>query len=322
MCDGGAGFAAQARGLARAIAVHSGGEVAEKNLTPPPLFSLLPGFLFSRRWMDFSAVCGAPDIAVICGSRAAALGIALRARGAFSVFVQNPPFAVDYFDAVVAPMHDRLRGKDRLGGGNVIETLGAVGEVTAENSAARKESAMRKFARIPTPRIGVLIGGENRAFSFSDEDAKRFALELKSAAQKIGGGILATASRRTGDSQKKILAENLSGDGNFFWSPADGGENPYMDILAAADFLIATGDSVNMASEACAAAKPVFIWIPPCRPLMKRSAAKFFAFHESLFARKLARPWRGELTKWESPPLAETARAAEEIWRRFQLKKA
>ena len=320
MCDGGAGFAAQARGLARAIAVHSGGEVAEKNLTPPPLFSLLPGFLFSRRWMDFSAVRGAPDIAVVCGSRAAALGIALRARGAFSVFVQNPPFAVDYFDAVVAPMHDRLRGKDRLGGENVIETLGAVGEVTAENLAARKESATRKFARIPTPRIGVLIGGENRAFSFSDEDAKQFALELKSAAQKIGGGILATASRRTGDSQKKILAENLSGGGNFFWQGE--GENPYMDILAAADFLIATGDSVNMASEACAAAKPVFIWIPPCRPLMKRSAAKFFAFHESLFARKLARPWRGELTRWESPPLAETARAAEEIWRRFQLKKA
>ena len=313
VCDGGAGFAAQARGLARAVATLCGGEVVEKTVAPTAAFALLPGAVFARRWLTFAALHGAPAIAIVTGTRAAAVGIALRARGAFVVFVQKPPFAARYFDVVVAPMHDRLRGD------NVVVTLGAVGEVTADSVPARAASAQRKFAAIPQPRVGALIGGGNRAFDFSPTDAQRLADELTAAANTVGGGILATASRRTGAAQADRLAQHLRGDGVFFWRGGD--DNPYRDILAAADFFLVSGDSVNMLSEACATAKPVFIWLPPRRRGAKRAAAKFLAFHASLIARGLARPWRGEWATGDAlnnaPGLAETARAAEQIWARF-----
>ena len=45
----------------------------------------------------------------------------------------------------------------------------------------------------------------------------------------------------------------------YRWQAADN-ENPYMGILAWADRLIVTGDSIAMLSEACATRKPVMIF--------------------------------------------------------------
>lgn len=97
-----------------------------------------------------------------------------------------------------------------------------------------------------------------------------------------------------------------------------------MDILAAADILAVTGDSVNMLSEACAAGRPVFVFPPTARPGWrgKMAAQKFFRFHDELFSRGLAKRWdaaadilsdekkREEWEGWGAPPLDETARAA------------
>ncbi|MBE8158674.1 MAG: hypothetical protein HAW59_04725, partial [Betaproteobacteria bacterium] len=129
------------------------------------------------------------------------------------------------------------------------------------------------------------------------------------------GGVLATASRRTGEKNARVLAEMFSAARCFFYHGADAAENPYSDILAVADRFLITGDSVNMLSEACAAGKPVQIIAPPQKSA--RAAAKFRRFHEELIARNLARIWRGTFEEWTPPGLNETARAAEFIWRRY-----
>ncbi len=311
--DGRAGFAAQARGLSQAVAALSGAISVEQTIDCRWPLHLLPAFAFARGWHRYPiATAAVPTIAIACGSRSAAAAIILRRHGAFSVFIQNPPFSSRHFDLVVAPAHDQVKGA------NVIETIGAVSEVTAQSLVRRQQAAQRRFSHIPAPRIGVLIGGSNRAFSLTSEDCLQLAQELKSTAHESGGGILATISRRTGKAQAETLARQLNGEAAFCWYGGD--ENPYPDILAAADFLLVSGDSVNMLSEACAAAKPVFIWTPPPRRSLsaRHHRKKFLSFHQSLVALGLARPWRGVLEHWEVPGLQETASAARAVWTRFQ----
>ena len=57
--------------------------------------------------------------------------------------------------------------------------------------------------------------------------------------------------------------------------------------------------------------KPVFVL-----PMAGRSA-KLQRFHAELERRGLARPFVGNLTAAQQPPLAETDRAAEELLRRY-----
>ena len=71
------------------------------------------------------------------------------------------------------------------------------------------------------------------------------------------------------------------------------GENPYLDILAAADGLCATADSVNMISEACAAGKSVCLL-----PMLQkggwraaRAAKKFSRFHSEIVGGGWAKFW-------------------------------
>jgi len=116
----------------------------------------------------------------------------------------------------------------------VIRTLGALGEVSARSLAGRGPDAARGFAGIPAPRIALLAGGGNRAFSLGETQARRLARELAAAVGEAGGGILATPSRRTGRDARRALQEELrqAKGAAFFWDGT--GENPYLDIRAAA----------------------------------------------------------------------------------------
>jgi uncharacterized protein len=89
------------------------------------------------------------------------------------------------------------------------------------------------------------------------------------------------------------------------------GENPYFAFLAAADAILVTEDSTNLATDAAATGAPVFVL-----PMAGRSA-KLARFHAELQRRGLARPFTGELTAPPYPPLLETDRAARELLRRY-----
>jgi mitochondrial fission protein ELM1 len=92
------------------------------------------------------------------------------------------------------------------------------------------------------------------------------------------------------------------------------GDNPYFAFLAAADFVLVTEDSINMAAEAASTGKPVFIL-----PMQGRSV-RIRRFHEDLEARGAARPFGGRFYRWSYEPLRETERAAAEIVRRLQAR--
>jgi mitochondrial fission protein ELM1 len=306
--DGRAGILNQARGLAEAVGLP----VEVKTVRPRLPWTLLP----LTWWPAPFAALGSdsarfeppwPRLAIGCGWRSIPYLIALKRVSygkTFTVQLQHPRVASSHFDLVVPPEHDELTG------GNVIPIIGSPNGVTREklDAAAAKWSAA--FERLPRPRIAVLIGGKSRSHSFNEDDARTLAATLKTLMAQ-GHGVMATTSRRTGEAQTRIIRDTLAGPNAFVWDGTS--PNPLLGLLALADAILATSDSTNMAVEAAATGKPLYIVDIP------GGGAKFDRLHESLKTRGIARKFTGKIEHWTYEPLNETARVAELIRRRIGL---
>ena len=69
---------------------------------------------------------------------------------------------------------------------------------------------------------------------------------------------LVTPSRRTSAATRRMLADEIA-RGNLGWMWDGAGDNPYLGILALADRMIVTGESISMVSEALATGRPVHV---------------------------------------------------------------
>jgi hypothetical protein len=116
---------------------------------------------------------------------------------------------------------------------------------------------------------------------------------------------MVTLSRRTGAPARRALEAALKPSADVWYDGA--GENPLFAMLAAADAIFVTADSVNMAAEAAATGKPIYL-LP-----VDGAAGKLTAFHDALTAHGAARWWLGGLETWDYAPLAETDRAAKAV---------
>ena len=93
------------------------------------------------------------------------------------------------------------------------------------------------------------------------KNAREFGREVRAYKEKIGGSILITDSRRTGNEAQEAIMQELSDipTYSYLWDK-DMGQNPYLGYLGCADDLIVTGDSVSMCCEACGTGKQVQIY--------------------------------------------------------------
>jgi len=252
---GEAGFRTQARGLAEAVAPGA----VEKTIGLKAPWSLAPPMLWplTLRGLDRSKDVLAPpwpDLVVSCGRRAAKAAIAVkRASGGrtLAVHIQNPLAPLGEFDLVIAMRHDGIDGP------NVMQIDTALHDVTPAGLAGAAEAWRERFAGLPRPLTGVLLGGSTRRHPFGADQARDLAARLNAARQ--GGGLAITPSRRTPEAVKQVLREAFAGDpGVYLWN--EDGDNPYRGILALSDRLVATGDSVSMVSEAVASGHPTAVF--------------------------------------------------------------
>lgn len=240
-----------------------------------------------------------PDLLITCGR--VSVATALRAKResggrTFTVHIQDPFMASSHFDLVLAPAHDRVRGD------NVLATRGALHRVNAAvlaDAAQRTAPLLEKMGR---PLVAVLVGGSNKRQRFDAAVMRDFAGKLAQAARDSGATLAITTSRRTGAGNERILCEALAGVPAWVW---DGqGTNPYPGMLALADAVIVTCDSVSMTSEACSSGKPVHVYQFP------GGSARFRHFHDDLVQAGITRMFAGRIEQWQYQPLDETARAA------------
>jgi mitochondrial fission protein ELM1 len=305
--QGHAGMEAQCRGLADALGLAP----VIKRVRVRRLWDLLP----KRLWLAPLRVLRAdsdrldppwPDLVISCGSVGAPLAAAIRSASGGrtrAVHIQDPKMDLHRFDLVIAPRHDGLRGD------NVISSKAAIHPVTPQ----KLEEGARRWgpvlAPLPRPLIAVLIGGPNGRHRLTPDIVTRLADNLVSLARKTGGALAVTPSRRTGAENEAVLRERLKDVPAFVW---DGkGNNPYFGLLALADAIVVTEDSVSMTSEAVATGKPVYV------AALAGKSRRLRRFHQMLMADGITRPFDGSFATWTYTPPDDTARAAAEIRRRF-----
>jgi mitochondrial fission protein ELM1 len=310
--DGRAGIESQVMGLAEAVARLTPAEVVNKRLKFKGLYGKLPAPLqLSPR--QFLASDSAhleppwPDLWIGAGRLATTFALSMRkwTEGkTYVVQVQDPRWPAPLFDLLVPPRHDRVPGD------NVVAITGSPHRVTPERLKAELKPFAKAFNALPKPRVAVLIGGKSRAHDLSPARAIAMAEEIALAVGRAGGSVLVTMSRRTPQAARDLIAHRLKQLPGLVW---DGqGPNPYFAFLAAADHILVTEDSANMATEAASTGKPVHILA------MDGHSKKFDRFHAELRDLGAARPFTGDLEAWTYTPLNETDRAAAEILRRLR----
>lgn len=306
LTDGHAGNVRQAQSLARAL----GGGAQDVVLRPrAPWRWLAPRTLpFAGRALGdaFAArLAQPPSVAIGCGRQAALATRLLRARGSRAVQILDPRIDPAHWDVMIAPEHDGLRGR------NVITLLGSLNPVD-EAWLAEARAAFPAFAALPSPRTTVLIGGGSAHYAFDAASFERLATRIDAA---VGGGsLLVTASRRTPPGVVQALRSRWAAraDTVLWCDPADG-PNPYAGLLAWADRLVCTPDSVNMVSEACATTVPVHVFEP------ERVAGRPRRFLDALLRRGRIHALDGAMATFDVEPLRETARVAAELRSRLDL---
>lgn len=306
--DGKAGMENQCLGLAEALGLEP---QIKRVALRSPWRELTPYLRLGLRWAagPKGDPLGPPwpDLLIASGRQSTAAALAARhgSRGrTFTVQIQDPAISPRHFDLVVAPRHDRLRGR------NVVETLGALHRVTPARLAAAAAHFAPELDPLPRPRVAVLVGGDNGVYRLTPVIMGDVALKLAHLAETTGCGLMVTPSRRTGADNEAILRARLKDLPAIVWDGT--GENPYFAYLGAADAIIATCDSVSMLSEAASTGKPLYVIG------LDGGSAKFEAFHTMLRDAGIARPFTGTLEHWTYPPLEDTARVAAEVRRRMR----
>ncbi|MBS0561576.1 MAG: mitochondrial fission ELM1 family protein [Proteobacteria bacterium] len=175
--------------------------------------------------------------------------------------------------------------------------------------AAAAEAWRDRFAHLPRPLVAVLVGGSNGRFRLDAEVAGRLGAQLADLIRRDGAGVALTPSRRTDPEATRALTQALAPLGGWVWDGA--GENPYFGLLALADAIVVTMDSVSMVSEAAATAAPVLV-----APLPGKSR-RIGLFLEGLTRDGRIRPFEGQLELWRAAPLDDTPLAAAEMRRRI-----
>jgi len=298
--EGLAGLNAQAIGLAEAAGLSHELRV----LRPSAPWK----WISARMWPNpLAAVADSikaplPQLAIGCGGMAGAVLAALR-RSMRVVQVQNPRMDISRFDLIIANRHDELTGP------NVFVTRTALHRVTRDRLDAAAAAWRDRLAAYNRPLVAVLLGGSNGRYKLDAAVGGRLAGALADMMRRDGVGVVVTPSRRTDLAVTALIRAALAPLGGWVWDGV--GDNPYYGMLALADMIVVTQDSVSMISEAAATSAPVMWAALPGR------SRRQGLFLKTMTDEGRIRPFQGRFSTWPVSPLNDTPLAAAEMRRRL-----
>ena len=296
-----AGLQAQAMGLAGAAGLQ------------PRVVALHPHapwrWFAARTWPAPLRAVQVPDLgdAVLftAGGTAGVVGAALRRPGRPVVQIQHPRIDPARFDVVVVNRHDGLTGP------NVVVTRTALHPATPARLAQAAVEWAPRLAHLPRPLVAVLIGGSNGRFWLDAAVARALGAQLAEMMRLDRVGLALTPSRRTSPEARAALHGAIAPGGGWMWDMQ--GDNPYFGLLALADAIVVTEDSVSMVSEAAATRAPVLLAVLPGR------SRRIRLFNRYLQEDGRIRPFAGRLETWPVTPVDDTQAAGDEVRRRLDL---
>ncbi len=250
-----------------------------------------------------------PDIAIACGRVTVPYIRALKRAGGrkvFAVFLQDPRHARGEFDLIWTPLHDDLTGR------NVIATLTSPHPFSAERLAAFRAAPDPRVATLPAPRAAILLGGPSGAHDYPPADLQRLSHAVEAISAQ-GYSAMATPSRRTPPALIEAVRRGLEqADAKrvFLWD--GGGDNPYGQMLAHADAILVTGDSVNMIGEAVSTGAPVHVFAP------SGGGRRIDAFVAAVERKGAVRRFEGRIERFAYEAIDSSAEIARGITERFE----
>lgn len=249
-----------------------------------------------------------PDLVVACGRQSVPLAIHIKRASQGRTFVvqcQDPRVTPALFDLVVPPDHDNVAPAE-----NVLSIVGSPNLALPWRLADAAHIWAAKFDALACPLIAVAIGGSSSAYRLNRTNIDEMFRCLEKMQSDSGASLAITTSRRTGADNEKLIQAHAKRLGAWVWDGT--GDSPILGLYACADAVVVTEDSVNMAAEAAASGKPLYV------ADLDGGSDKFDLFHDVLKARGIARTLSyAGLEKWTYAPLTETLRAALEVRQRM-----
>ncbi|HWA48012.1 MAG TPA: ELM1/GtrOC1 family putative glycosyltransferase [Dongiaceae bacterium] len=267
MTEGRVGDDRQVLALADAL----GGRVQQQHITDS-LAKIVAGRLFNsiglhapwhrRQYRD----CEFPDLMIAAGGRCAALArwVKQASGGKTKVVIVGRPWArLDDFDLVVTTPQYALPKR-----ANVLRNVLPLNRVDRDRLADATAVWADRFAALPRPWTGVLIGGDSGSFRFTDDCARDLRQRLNALAGETDGSLLISTSARTPQHVVDALADLHVPHHLHIWRPRQA-ENPYAAIIGLSDKLIVSSESASMIAEAVNSGKPVELFHPEERLLSR-----------------------------------------------------
>ncbi|MEZ5839863.1 MAG: mitochondrial fission ELM1 family protein [Hyphomicrobiales bacterium] len=258
LTDGKAGDELQCLGVAEALGVSP--ELRRVRPRPPfvwtmPWFGIDPAEAPAKAQSPIRPPF--PDIVLASGRRAVTYLRHVKQASAgrtFTVFLKDPRVGAGAADFIWVPAHDRLRGP------NVLVTDTSPHRFSAARLAAERQAPWPVLADLPRPRIAIVLGGDSRRVRYEPADFAAFVAAATAPFAAESASFMVTASRRTPPAFAEAVSGALAGTAHYWWDGT--GDNPYPQMLALADGLVVSGDSVNMVDEALATGAPVRVFQP------------------------------------------------------------
>ncbi len=191
--------------------------------------------------------------------------------------VLKPGLPSRYFDCLVVPEHDRLRGPA------VFTTRGALSLKTDPGPEAERGRAF--FRLTPGRKVAFCVGNHQKDGKKFCENLKIFLDRLTAFCREQEYRLLVTTSRRTSVEVEEILEEKLSGfPGNEVFVKVSRENHPFVipTFLFYSDIVFVTAESVSMISESLALDKTtVCVFL---EEIKKKQHRRFLQFLKDGFA--------------------------------------
>jgi len=110
----------------------------------------------------------------------------------------------------------------------------------------------------PKPWFTLLLGGRANPFVACEAALKQAALRAQLAAERSGGSVIVSTSRRTPAWLLAAVEGELENPTVYRWSRG-AADNPYAALLQGSAAIFVTGDSASMLLDACCSGTPTYL---------------------------------------------------------------
>lgn len=308
LADHRAGTAIQATALAEVLGMSFEIKQIKYNI-----LASLPNFLLGSTSIHINKKLSSPlydlpppELIISAGRRTAPIALALKEHypNVKIVQIMRPCLDSRKFDLIILPQHDKFTTT-----ANTLKIIGSLHNV--ESKIKDAAISFRENYDSTHKFIALLIGGSTKKYKFTAKDAVILSSRVSEVSANHGLPVFVSFSRRTPDVVKKVITDTFPWPHTIYDPMVSTSPNPYFGLLATADFIISTCDSISMCTEATATRKPFYVFCPE-----NANMPKHRYFTQQLIDIGLARKLEEGmdiLENYTPPPFNECRKVAEFI---------